>query len=348
MKKKVAIIGYGGQGAWHGDHILKSDVTELAGVYDIRDTRKDVAREKDIKVYSSCEEIFADKTVDIVVVATPNDIHEELSVKALNSGKHVVCEKPVTLSVESFDRIVDAAKKNNRIFSVHQNRRWDVDYLAMKRVHDSGEIGEIINLESRIHGSRGIPSDWRGIKKYGGGMLYDWGVHLIDQALMILGFDVESVRCEFEHTTNEEVDDGFYLNIYFKSGKKAFIEVATYNFIAMPRFYMRGKQGTAYISDWRENCKVAKLKAWNEKEVIPVLTAAGITKTMAPRDEITIDEYAVEKPVSDVHDFYRNFVSAVEGTEKQFVKLEQSRVVLQVISAAFESVENNGNKVCLR
>jgi hypothetical protein len=108
---------------------------------------------------------------------------------------------------------------------------------------------------------------------------------------------------------------------------------------------MRGKNGTAFIADWKEKCKVAKCKAWNEKEVVPVLTAAGITKTMAPRDEITLDEYEIEKPTSDVHDFYRNIVDTLDGKAEQLIKWEQSRKVLEVIAAAFKSVDSDGNKI---
>ena len=84
---------------------------------------------------------------------------------------------------------------------------------------------------------------------------------------------------------------------------------------------------------------MAKLKAWNEKEVVPVQTAAGITKTMAPRDEITLDTYEIERPVSDVHDFYRNLVKAIDGKEEQIVKLCQVRRVLRVMEACFKSAE---------
>lgn len=339
MKKKVAVVGYGGQGAWHCNHIINSDVVELAGTYDIKETRCEAARNNGIKVYDSFESILNDKSVEIVTIATPNDIHEGLCVATLNAGKNVICEKPVTLSLASFDRMIEAAKKNNKFFSVHQNRRWDVDYLAIKSVAQSGEIGEVINLESRIHGSRGIPSDWRGLKQYGGGMLYDWGVHIIDQALTILGYDVKNVYCTADHITNNEVDDGFQLTINFKSGKRAYIEVGTYNFIAMPRFYMRGQKGTAKIEDWQQKCQVAVCKAWNEKDVLPVQTAAGITKTMAPRDEITLNTYAIDRPTSDVHDFYRNFVGAIDGVCEQCIKHEESRKVLEVIMAAFESLE---------
>ena len=345
MKKKAAVIGYGGMGGWHVDHILKSDVVTLAGIYDIKKERRELAESRGIKAYSSREELLADSEIDLVIVATPNDIHEEIVVASLEAGKNTLSEKPVTLSLESLERMIAASKKAGRIFSVHQNRRFDVDYLAMKKIHDSGEIGEIIDLESRIHGSRGIPSDWRSEKKYGGGMLYDWGIHLIDQALMVLGFDVESVRCTCTHITNDEVDDGFKLYIDLKSGKKAYIEVETYNFIAMPRFYMRGRGGTAMITDWREKAHIAKCKAWHESDVLPVETAAGITKTMAPRDSITMDEYNIERPTSDVHNYYRNLVRAIDGLEEQFVTHNQMRVDLRVILKAFESDAKGGDRV---
>ena len=340
MKKNIAVVGYGGQGGWHANHALKSDVIALGGIFDIKEERQQAARDAGIKAYNSLDEILADNSIDIVVCATPNDVHKDIVIRSLEAGKNVVCEKPVALSIEDFDDMCEAAKKAGKLFTVHQNRRWDVDFLAIKSVIESGEIGETINIESRVHGSRGIPSDWRCLKPYGGGMVLDWGVHLIDQALMVLGFDgIESVRCTFEHITNDEVDDGFKLWINYANGKEAFIEVGTYNFIAMPRFYMRAKNGSAFISDWRENCKVAKCKAWHESDVVPVQTAAGLTKTMAPRDSITLDEYELERPKSDVHDYYRNFIRTAHGEDTQFVTHDQMRVVLKVIMKAFESVE---------
>ncbi len=173
--KKVAVIGYGGQGAWHCAQILKSDVVSLSGIYDIKESRRNAAERDGIFVYESNEAIFADDLVDIVVVATPNDVHEALVVSALRWGKNVICEKPVALSVEEFDRMTEAAEMSGKLFTVHQNRRWDVDFLACRGVVNSGEIGDVIRIESRIHGSRGIPSDWRCQKAPGGGMILDWG-----------------------------------------------------------------------------------------------------------------------------------------------------------------------------
>ena len=337
--KKIAVIGYGGQGAWHCGQILKSDVCELAGTYDIKEERRNAAEKNGIRVYSSNEELFNDPQVDAVVIATPNDVHEDLVISGLNAGKHVICEKPVEMSVASVDRMIEASNKTGKLFTVHHNRRWDVDFLAMKQLADSGEIGKIINIESRVHGSRGIPSDWRGEKEHGGGMILDWGIHLIDQMLQIFKQKIVRIFCTCSHITNNEVDDGFKLELFFEDGASCHIELGTYNFIAMPRFYMQAKDGSALITDWQHPAHVAKLTRWIEKDVTPVQNAAGITKTMAPRDSLTLDEYDLEIPKSDVHDFYRNFCLAMDGKEEQLVKHHEIRRVMQVVEACFLSDE---------
>jgi len=339
MKKNVTVIGYGGQGGWHANHALNSDVVSLLGVYDTDEKKQALARERGIHAYESFEAAISDPKCDIIVCATPNDVHKDIVVRALMAGKHVICEKPVDMSVAALDEMLDACKKSGKKFTVHQNRRWDVDFLAMKNIIESGDIGEVIRIESRIHGSRGIPSDWRCHKPYGGGMILDWGVHLIDQILQLIPEKVVKVSCDVTNITTDEVDDGFRLNLYFESGKTAYVEVGTYNFIALPRFYMQCKNGSAKIEDWRQNAQVAKCLAWHESDVIPVQTAAGITKTMAPRDEITLKTWEAERPVSDVHDFYRNFVAAIDGSEEQLIKHEESRRVLAVMEACFKSAE---------
>ena len=343
-KKNLVVIGYGGMGGWHVDHARKSDVVNLMGIYDIKPERAALARSRGIFAYDSLDAVLRDPAVDLVTVAIPNDSHLDVVLKALGAGKNVICEKPVALSTGDLQKMFDAADRRGKLFTVHQNRRWDVDFLSMKQLGQSGEIGPMLRIESRIHGSRGIPSDWRGERVHGGGMLYDWGVHLIDQVLQLLPEKLESVYCTFDHITNQEVDDGFKLELAFESGKTAHVEVVTYNFIAMPRFYLQCEKGTAMITDWREKCQVVRCDHWHESEVLPVETAAGLTKTMAPRDSVTTTTYELERPASDVHDFYRNVCRAIDGKEEQLVTHPQMMRVLRVIEAAFASVEQ-GQKI---
>ena len=339
-KKKVVVVGYGGMGKWHVKYLQASDVCELVGVCDIKEERRAEARENGLKVYNCIEEVIADESVEILTLAVPNELHEPMAIAAMEAGKNVISEKPVTMSSESLQRMIDASNRTGKLFTVHQNRRWDKDFLMMKQLYSSGELGEVFNIESRVQGSRGIPGDWRGKKKHGGGMILDWGVHLIDQMLLIVNDKkVERVYCRCDHITNYEVDDGFKLDLYFENELTARIEVGTSNFISLARYYMLGTNGSGIVQGWADNCKIVSCKNWDEKDVVPVVTAAGLTKTMAPRDEKTVAESEIVRPKSDVHDFYRNVCAAIDGKEEQIVTHAQIMRVMKIMEAAFKSDE---------
>ena len=339
-KKRIAVVGYGGMGGWHVKHLLDSDVAECAGIWDIDEKRRELAESRDIHVYKSLEDVLADKTVDIITIAVPNEWHMPIAIQAMEAGKHVICEKPVCMDHTELEKIVAVSQKTGMLFTTHQNRRWDCDYLMMKDVYASGNLGDVFCIESRYHGSRGIPGDWRGHKEHGGGMMLDWGVHLIDQMVGIV-YDrkIERIYCRCDHITNKEVDDGFRLDLYFEGDLCAHIEVGTSHFISMPRFYMTGTNGAAMITGWKDDCRVVSCHKWEEKDVVPVVTAAGLTKTMAPRDEKTTTETIIPRPDSDVHDFYRNFCLAVDGKAKQIVTHAQLMRVMRIMEAAFRSDE---------
>ncbi len=339
-KKRFVVIGYGGMGKWHIRYMQASDVIELAGVYDIDDARQEKARSRGLFAYDSFEAVLADPSVDGVTIATPNEFHMPLAIRAMEAGKAVVSEKPVCLNSEELQAMIDASRRTGALFTVHQNRRWDCDYLKMKEVYASGDLGDVFGIESRVQGSRGIPGDWRGHKEHGGGMILDWGVHLIDQMLGIV-YDrkVEKVYCRCDHITNYEVDDGFKLDLYFENDLTARIEVGTSHFLALPRYYMTGSNGSALIRSWTSDCEEVYCKNWSEKDVLPVVTAAGLTKTMAPRDEKTIEMVSSPLPASDVHDFYRNVCLAMDGKEEQIVKHGQLMRVMKIMEAAFRSDE---------
>ena len=351
MKKKVGVVGYGGMGKWHVCSITgrtymgsipfeESDVCEIAGVYDIDPEKRKQAAQDGLRVYDTLEAMLADDSVDIVTVATPNDFHEPIAVQALNAGKNVISEKPVTMSMELLESMISAADRNGRVFSVHQNRRFDNYFVAMKKLCDDGTIGDIISLESRVHGDHGVPGDWRKTVEEGGGMLYDWGVHMIDQQLWMLGYDVDRVYAHFDYLTGVPVDDGCFVDIFLKSGKFLHVEICTYNFIKMPLMYMRGRTGTARIESWNDDISVVRCTDWGDHDdILPVKTSAGLTKTMASRSDRAMESMQIELPHTDVHDYYRNFCAAIDGKETQLVTHEQMRVVMRVIMAAFESAK---------
>lgn len=337
-KYALAIVGYGGMGEWHSDLIADFDNLHVYGIYDIEPKRQAYAvKKKGLRTFRSLDEVLSDPQVDIVLVSTPNDSHKPLAIAAMQAGKNVVCEKPVTLSSADLQEMIDTAQACKVLFTVHQNRRWDGDYLTMKRIYDARMIGDVFNIESRVHGSRGIPGDWRGKKQHGGGMVLDWGVHILDQMLLMVPEKVKSVYAKLSHVTNSEVDDGFKIILTFESGTTALCEVGTSNFVNLPRWYMQGREGTAVIQDFKGKGKIVSTLVWHEKNVKPVITAAGLTKTMAPRRRRTITETSLPTVQSDIRDYYKNVIRAIEGKEAVIVTHDQLMRSMRLMEAAFRS-----------
>ncbi len=336
----LGIVGFGGMGNWHRETIETIDGLEVAGIYDISDARKSYAKEVGVHSYDSLEELLEDDQIDIVLVATPNDLHKPIAIQAMRAGKNVVSEKPVTLNSSDLQEMIDVSKETGKIFTVHQNRRWDEDYLTMKKIYEEQKLGEVYRIESRVHGSRGIPGDWRQEKEHGGGMVLDWGVHLLDQILQMMGSTkLKTVYATVTNITNTMVDDGFTAQLGFENGVDVFVEVGTSNFISLPRWYMIGQNGTAIIEDWSLKGRIVRAVGKNEEDVVPVRTAAGLTKTMAPRRDDTISTEELEIVKSDIRDFYRNVMKAVAKEEDQKIKLPEVMRVMKLMEAIFESSE---------
>ncbi len=338
----LGIVGFGGMGNWHRELIESIDGLEVAGIYDIKDSRVEYAKECGIKAYKSLEELLSDDRIDIVLVATPNDLHNPIAIKAMKAGKNVVSEKPVTLNSKDLQEMIDASKETGKLFTVHQNRRWDEDFLTMKKIYDERRLGEVFRIESRVQGSRGIPGDWRQEKEHGGGMVLDWGVHLLDQILLMMGnTPLKTIYATETHITNQLVDDGFTAELRFENGVEVLVEVGTNNFVTLPRWYMLGLNGTAVIEDWSLKGQIVSAVGKNEEDVVPVRTAAGLTKTMAPRREDTIQKQELPIVKSDIRDFYRNVMKAIEKKEEPKIKLPEVMRVMKLMEAIFESAREH-------
>ena len=184
-KINVVVVGYGGMGNYHAERIDGFENFNLAGVYDIKPERCQVAESKGWYAYPSFEAVLEDEKVELIVCATYNDVHKDIAIRAMRAGKNVISEKPVTLCSEELEEIIAVANETGKLFTVHQNRRWDNDYRTIKNILDKNELGPVFSMESKVYGSRGVPTGWRAEKEHGGGMLLDWGVHLLDQILML-------------------------------------------------------------------------------------------------------------------------------------------------------------------
>ena len=141
--------------------------------------------------------------------------------------------------------------------------------------------------------------------------------------------------------TNELVDDGFTVNLQFENGPLFVVEVGTSNFINLPRWYVMGRDGSAVIEDWDLSGKCVCITDWDKNDAVPVKTAAGLTKTMAPRTEDTISTQPLPIVHSDIRDHYKNLMAVMEGKEEQLIKNEEVLRVLRLMECIFESAEKN-------
>ncbi|MDD6735002.1 MAG: Gfo/Idh/MocA family oxidoreductase [Clostridiales bacterium] len=345
----LGIIGFGGMAGNHYKQLSKGNTkVKIKGVWDIDPKRLDAAREKGLKAYGSEAEIMNDPDIDIILVAATNEVHKDIAISALKNGKHVLCEKPATMTSDELTQIMEAAEKYDRVFTVDQNRRTNRDFVLMRRTVESGIIGKPYVIESRVEGSRGVPAGWRTQKEKGGGMMLDWGVHLIDQMLYMFSEKVTNVFCKMYSVNYPEVDDNLRLTMTFESGLTAHMEVSTNNFIQHPRWYVLGHDGTLQIDDWACNGKVVRCLERQDKWADEIKTVkAGPTKTMAPRTPDTVETIELSEPTDVVDNLdvvYRQMVDAIEGKAELTIKPEQALRVMRVMEAAFESAES-GNAI---
>ena len=347
MSKKTiggAVIGYGGMGHFHGRQMRRIDGIELVGIFDIDPEQQADAEQNGIKSYESREALLSDPRIDVVVIATPNDVHKEIAIDAMEHGKNVVSEKPVTLCPADLEEMIAASERTGKLFTVHQNRRFDGDYLLVRHVMETGILGDVFRIESRVQGSRGIPTGWREEKEHGGGMLYDWGVHMLDQMLYTMrGIKLETVYSTMTFITNKECDDGFSVLCKFQNGVEWIIEIQTNNFVQLPRWYVLGTNGTLVVEDWDLHGKIVTVTDLTKNDSKPVVAGAGITRTMAPRTDETTHTLPLpaEDYPTDWDSYYLNLIHALHGEADILVTHDQQRLLVRVIEAIFRSAATN-------
>ena len=346
---KFAIIGYGGMGNFHREKaferynsVVSDDKAILAGIYDISPEREEFARGLGIRVFSSAEEIWNDKSIEAVVIATPNDMHKPYVIAAAKAGKHIVVEKPAAMDLSEIREMYDAAEEAGVKLSAHQNRRWDDDFVTVKNIVDSGMLGKTYRIESRVMGANGIPGSWRKNASQGGGMMMDWGVHLIDQMLQFVKAKVVSVYCDYSYRLGEEVDDGFALEVKFDTGLTYRVVVDTNCFVSLPRWQIYADDGTLAITNWHNfmvEGKMLRCLIRHDDKLVGVDAGNGFTKTMATRRSETVEELPIEVIRGDKTAFYREFVKAVrEGCDTPITRGEMERV-FKVMELAKKSAE---------
>ncbi len=190
----VGVIGYGGafnMGKQHLELAARAGMRPLA-VAEIDPARLAVAQQDfpGIETYASVAAMLKQSDVKLIIIITPHNSHAPLALQCLNAGRHVICEKPLAITTAECDAMIAAAKKRNLLLSTYHNRHWDGCIIEAVRQIKAGVIGDIVRIEAHM-GSYGKPRDWwRTSKKISGGILYDWGVHLLEYCLQLIDANI--------------------------------------------------------------------------------------------------------------------------------------------------------------
>ncbi|MEK6479129.1 oxidoreductase [Catalinimonas sp. 4WD22] len=198
-----------------------------------------------VQTVRTLEELLEDATIDLVVITTPNQFHFAQAKAALEAGKHVVLEKPFTVSTMEAEMLLQIAQTEGKLLSVFHNRRWDGDFKTVQKIINSGVLGEIVEFESRFDRFINYQREnyWREQDIPGAGVLYDLGPHLIDQALQLFGKPLQLFADIRKQRKDSLTDDYFDIVLYYDQFK---VRLKAGNLVKelQPRFIIHGTQGS--------------------------------------------------------------------------------------------------------
>jgi scyllo-inositol 2-dehydrogenase (NADP+) len=240
----TGLIGYGTAGAFfHAPLIAAADGLQLAAIASRRTAQ--IAHDfPEATAYETPHALIADPSIELVVIASPNDSHAPLARAALEAGKHVVVDKPFTVDVADADALIALAERVDRRLSVFQNRRWDNDFLTVRRLVEDGRLGEVVYFEAHFDRFRpDIKHGWRETDAAGAGLLYDLGAHLIDQALVLFGVPLAITADVTRQRPAAPTDDYFHLVLDY-GHRRAVLHASMLVRDPGPRYLVHGDSGS--------------------------------------------------------------------------------------------------------
>ncbi|MGD8991291.1 MAG: Gfo/Idh/MocA family oxidoreductase, partial [Desulfobacterales bacterium] len=255
-KLGIGILGYAPSvGKIHGLGAENTSGLELRAACDLSSARLDQAQLDfaHIKTYATANAFAADARIDLVIIATPPNTHAELAIQMMAAGKHVVCEKPLALTRRETDAMVEMAEKQGVHLSCHQNRRWDVDYLAIRQALREGLIGELFYMETFVGGYHHPCGYWHSHDTVSGGLTYDWGGHYLDWAVSLIPEPVYSVTSTRHKRVWHDVTnaDQERILLRFAGGQEAEFMHSDIAALRKPKWYLLGTKG-AISGQWRD------------------------------------------------------------------------------------------------
>jgi scyllo-inositol 2-dehydrogenase (NADP+) len=344
MKKlKTAIIGFGVTGrVFHAPFVGNMPQFDLKMMSTSQKEATLLANNlyPKTKIVIDAQAILEDKDIELIIIGTPNTSHFPLAKAALLAGKHVIVDKPFTVTSAEADELIAIAKKQKRVLSVHHNRRFVSDFRTVKKVINSGVLGNLVEYEAHYDRFRPAlrPQAWREHEVPGAGILYDLGSHLIDQALTLFGLP-ETIYADTRiQRAGTKATDHFELVLNYPN-LKVTLKASMLAKKPAPTFLLHGDRGSfvKYGMDVQEDPLRAGINPfsvpnWGEEpeNIWGQITTEheGVTKTETIKSEI-----------GAYQDYFLNVYQAIIGESDLLVTAEQSRDVIRVIELAMMSSE---------
>jgi len=329
---RVGLLAYGAIGDQHNSAVSATPGLTLTAVADTNPDRLGAAKElaPAITTFADSTAMLDSGLIDLVVISTPPNSHYSWAKESLSRGLHVILEKPMALTVQQCDELIELAASKNLLLVVYQNRRYDADFITMKKLIDDGAIGEVFSYESFVGGYSKPCSYWHSDVEVSGGAIFDWGSHFIDQILAIIPDEVDSVsginqKRVWNHITNADHAD---VSITFSNGTRATFTNSDLAAARKPKFYVLGTTG-AIVGNWDP----AAGDAPADLPAILTLHRADGTSEKITNLELT--------PFS----FHQSVVDYLNNGTPMSVTTNQSRDVVAIMQAAEESALANGKSI---
>ena len=341
MKKlNVGLAGYGMSGEYfHAPFIHAHDKFNLIKIVE----RKSEKSKRDypyIEIVRDFSSLAKDDNLDLIIISTPNSTHLNFAKEALLAGKHVIVEKPFTPTSKEADELIEIAKKQKRILSVFQNRRWDGDFLTVKKIINSGYLGRLVEFESHYDRYRNFikPDTWKEEKSFGHGILFDLGTHMIDQALVLFGLP-ESIYADIRIKRDDgKVNDAYEIILYYPS--KDIPKVTLKGSLLVrelgPRYILHGTEGSfiKYGLDTQEEDLKKHISPLSENWGIEPKESWGLLNTNI--NDIHF-EGKIETEAGCYKNYFDNIYDAIVDGKPLDVNPEEARNVIRIIELAYES-----------
>lgn len=269
-----------------------------------------------VKIYKSCEELFTDPVVDVVVINTPSPTHYAYARQALLAGKHVVVDKPFAATAAEGESLIELAKQQNKLITVYHNRRMEGELLAVKQVVDNALLGRLIEAEFRFERFRqGLnPKRHKEENAPGNGIVYELCTHLIDQALFIFGSPQRVAYAEAGKIRDfTQVDDYCHFILHYHNGLRVSLRCSLLAAQQAPAYVIHGSQGSfvKYRSNILEEQLSSGMQVDDPRFAREPEESYGHLTLITPDSRLVTTPYPT--PVASYIDFYRQLAQAIRG-----------------------------------